>query len=35
MMDGVNGYWGMQGRSPALNPATLVVKRLGPLRHSK
>jgi hypothetical protein len=28
-MDGVRGYRGMQGRPPGLNPAALMVKRLG------
>jgi hypothetical protein len=33
--DGVKGYRGVQGSLPASNPATSVVKRLGPLRRSK
>jgi hypothetical protein len=32
VMDGVRGYRGMQGRPPGLNPAALMVKRLG---HSR
>jgi hypothetical protein len=35
MVNGVHGYRGAQGQSPALNPTMSVVKRLGPLRRSK
>jgi hypothetical protein len=32
---GAQGYRGAQGQPPALNPAALVVKKLGPRRRSK
>jgi hypothetical protein len=35
MAGGVQGYRGVQGILPALNPVALVIKRLGPLRRSK
>jgi hypothetical protein len=35
MVDGEQGYRGVEGRPPASNPIASVVKWLGPLRRSK